>query len=83
MRLLLSVCAVLTLAFSAGAREPAGVADAVIRSDGLPRLLSDYRFFRDVSGWQPNERVVPYQLNTPLFSDYAEKYRYIYQELWL
>lgn len=78
MRLLLSVCAVLTLAFSAGAREPAGVADAVIRSDGLPRLLSDYRFFRDVSGWQPNERVVPYQLNTPLFSDYAEKYRYIY-----
>tara|TARA_R110000868_G_scaffold111040_4_gene300075 strand:- start:1096 stop:2115 length:1020 start_codon:yes stop_codon:yes gene_type:complete len=78
MRLLLSVCAVLTLAFSAGAREPAGVADAVIRSDGLPRLLSDYHFFRDVSGWQPNERVAPYQLNTPLFSDYAEKYRYIY-----
>lgn len=78
MRLLLSVCAVLTLAFSAGAREPAGVADAVIRSDGLPRLLSDYHFFRDVSGWQPNERVIPYQLNMPLFSDYAEKYRYIY-----
>ncbi|WP_417611503.1 SO2930 family diheme c-type cytochrome [Parasphingorhabdus sp.] len=78
MRLLLSVCAVLGLAFSAGARAPEPVSDAVILSDGLPRLLSDYRFFRDDAGWQPNDRVVPYQLNTPLFSDYAEKYRFIY-----
>tara|TARA_R110001606_G_scaffold56104_5_gene136128 strand:- start:39 stop:1049 length:1011 start_codon:yes stop_codon:yes gene_type:complete len=78
MRWLVSACAILVLAFSAGAREPAGVADGVILSDGLPRVLSDYRFFKDVSGWQPNERVVPYQLNMPLFSDYAEKYRFIY-----
>ena len=78
MRLLLSVCAVLGLAFSAGARAPEPVADAVILSDSLPRLLSDYRFFRDDAGWQPNDRVVPYQLNMPLFSDYAEKYRFIY-----
>ncbi len=78
MRLLASACAVLALAFTAGAREPAGVADEVILSDGLPRVLSDYRFFKDAAGWQPNERVVPYQLNTPLFSDYAEKYRFIY-----
>ncbi|PHR13584.1 MAG: hypothetical protein COA41_17990 [Sphingopyxis sp.] len=78
MRLLLTVCAVLGLAFSAGARAPEPVADAVILSDSLPRLLSDYRFFRDDAGWQPNDRVVPYQLNMPLFSDYAEKYRFIY-----
>lgn len=78
MRLLLSVCAVLGLAFSAGARSPEPVADAVILSDGLPRLLSDYHFFKDSAGWQPNERVVSYQLNTPLFSDYAEKYRFLY-----
>ena len=75
MRWLASACAIVALAFSAGAREPAGVADGVILSDGLPRMLSDYRFFKDASGWQPNERVVPYQLNMPLFSDYAEKYR--------
>jgi uncharacterized repeat protein (TIGR03806 family) len=78
MRLLLSVCALLGLAFSAGARAPERVADAVILSDGLPRLLSDYRFFKDATGWQPNERVVPYRLNMPLFSDYADKYRFIY-----
>ncbi|NRD90416.1 hypothetical protein C8024_14525 [Sphingopyxis sp. BSNA05] len=78
MRLLASACAVLALTFTAGAREPAGVADGVILSDGLPRMLSDYRFFKDAAGWQPNERVVPYQLNMPLFSDYAEKYRFIY-----
>jgi len=78
MRLLLSVCAVLGLAFSAGARAPEPVADAVILSDGLPRLLSNYHFFRDASGWQPNDRVTPYRLNMPLFSDYAEKYRFLY-----
>ena len=78
MRWLASACAIAALAFSAGAREPASVADGVILSDGLPRMLSDYRFFKDASGWQPNERVVPYQLNMPLFSDYAEKYRFIY-----
>ncbi|MEH6790020.1 SO2930 family diheme c-type cytochrome [Parasphingorhabdus sp.] len=78
MRLLLSVCAVLGLAFSASARAPEPVADGVILSDGLPRLLSDYRFFSDDAGWQPNDRVQPYRLNMPLFSDYAEKYRFIY-----
>ncbi len=78
MRLLVSACAMAVLALSAGASEPAGVADAMILSDGLPRSLADYRFFRDGAGWQPNERVTPYSLNTPLFTDYAEKYRFIY-----
>ncbi|NCN84157.1 MAG: hypothetical protein GW808_09340 [Sphingomonadales bacterium] len=78
MRLLVSVCAVFGLAFSVGARAPEPVADAVILSGGLPKLLSEYHFFRDSAGWQPNDRVVPYQLNMPLFSDYAEKYRFIY-----
>ncbi|MEO9599600.1 SO2930 family diheme c-type cytochrome [Parasphingorhabdus sp.] len=78
MRLLASACAIAALVFSVGAREPAAVADMVIQSDGLPRSLSDYRFFKDASGWQPNDRVVPYELNMPLFTDYADKYRYIY-----
>ena len=78
MRLMASACAIVALTFSVGAREPAGVADGVILSDGLPRVLSDYRFFKDAAGWQPNDRVTPYTLNTPLFTDYAEKYRFIY-----
>ena len=78
MRLLASACAMAVLALSAGASEPAGVADRVILSDGLPRSLSDYGFFRDAAARQPKDRVVPYELNTPLFTDYAEKYRFIY-----
>jgi uncharacterized repeat protein (TIGR03806 family) len=78
MRLFASACAVLALALSSGNSEPAAVAESAILSEGLPRQLSDYRFFKDDAGWQPNDGVVPYALNTPLFTDYADKYRYIY-----
>ena len=54
------------------------VADAVIMGDALPQRLSEYRFFLDSAATQPNARVEPYTLNTPLFSDYAEKFRFIY-----
>lgn len=54
---------------------PPGVDDALITGDTLPPRLSDFRFF---AGGEPNARVTPYTLNTPLFSDYAEKDRYLY-----
>ena len=54
---------------------PPGVDDALIAGDTLPPKLSDFRFF---AGDRPNARVTPYTLNTPLFSDYAEKDRFIY-----
>ena len=54
---------------------PPGVDDALIAGDTLPAKLSDFRFF---VGDRPNARVTPYTLNTPLFSDYAEKDRFIY-----
>lgn len=54
---------------------PPGVDDALIAGETLPPRLSDFRFF--IAG-KPNARVQPYTLNTPLFSDYAEKFRYIY-----
>lgn len=41
--------------------------------------LSQYKFFTGtISELKPNERVVPYDLITPLFSDYAHKARFIY-----
>lgn len=41
--------------------------------------LSDYHFFTGkLADLQPNARVLPYDLNTPLFSDYAEKARFIW-----
>jgi uncharacterized repeat protein (TIGR03806 family) len=44
--------------------------------DPYPEKLSAWGLFRG-TGWTlvPNAGVVPYEVNTPLFSDYAEKYR--------
>lgn len=58
-----------------GATNPPTVDDALIVGDTLPSKLSDYRFF---VGEAPNARVTGYQLNTALFSDYADKDRYFY-----
>jgi uncharacterized repeat protein (TIGR03806 family) len=45
----------------------------------FPKKLSDWHLFTTSSPTLiPNERVVPYDLNTPLFSDYAEKYRFVW-----
>jgi uncharacterized repeat protein (TIGR03806 family) len=40
--------------------------------------LSSYRLFLDGAGQVPNEGVLPYDLNTPLFSDYASKHRFVW-----
>lgn len=41
--------------------------------------LSEYDFFKGkLSNLTPAENVLPYDLNTPLFSDYAKKKRFIY-----
>jgi parallel beta-helix repeat protein len=42
-------------------------------------FLSSYRLFLgDGSTQEPNEGVLPYDLNTPLFSDYALKHRFVW-----
>ena len=41
--------------------------------------LSDYRFFKgNLSDLNPNNRVLPYDLNSSLFTDYAWKKRFIW-----
>ncbi len=41
--------------------------------------LSEYQFFiEDIQDLKPNEGVMPYDLITPLFSDYAEKARFVW-----
>jgi uncharacterized repeat protein (TIGR03806 family) len=41
--------------------------------------LSAYNFFKgDIKEQIPSERVYPYELNSPLFSDYAHKLRFIH-----
>ena len=44
----------------------------------VPEKLSEYGFFVDnPAGQRPAAGVMPYRLNTPLFSDYAEKLRFV------
>lgn len=42
--------------------------------------LSDYNLFADASDptSNPNGRGLPFELNTPLFTDYASKYRFVF-----
>lgn len=44
----------------------------------LPRTLAEYGFFLDGAGRVPDSRLIPYDLNTPLWSDGADKLRFIY-----
>ena len=37
-----------------------------------------YRLFTDAGGRHANAGLTPYALNAPLFSDYAEKLRFLY-----
>ncbi|MBI1318406.1 MAG: hypothetical protein GC168_05560 [Candidatus Hydrogenedens sp.] len=50
-----------------------------VSPDGpLVRKLSEYNLFSDLASLTPNDGVVPYDLNSPLFTDYADKYRFIW-----
>lgn len=61
---------------SSGGTPP--VNDALITGDTLPATLSEFRLLMGKQGETANQRVMPYSLTTPLFSDYAEKWRYLY-----
>lgn len=69
-------CAV--IGATAALDRPGAVNDAAITADGYPATLSAFGFFADLAQRTPAPRVTPYTLNTPLFSDYAEKQRYLY-----
>lgn len=43
-----------------------------------PKLLSEFGFFDDLRAQQPTAGVTPFALATPLFSDGALKYRFVY-----
>ncbi|MFN3474977.1 MAG: SO2930 family diheme c-type cytochrome [Blastomonas sp.] len=68
------------LAFLLVSAHPAlpPVNDDAILAPGLPRALSEYRFFSGAGTANPSPQLIGYGLNSPLFSDYTEKQRFIY-----
>lgn len=73
-----ALAAALLLFGAALAARPGDVNDAAITDEALPARLSDYGFFADLARETPAARVVGYTLETPLFSDYADKHRFLY-----
>ncbi len=75
---LLAACAALLGALVARATPVGSVDQAAILEEGMPRTLAAYGFFADAPAQVPGKGVVPYRLNTPLWSDGAEKLRFVY-----
>jgi len=69
--------AALGLMCAAAAPRP-GVDVARLMSDTPAPTLQAYGLFEDARGRRPAPGVTPYTLNTPLFTDYAEKQRYLF-----
>jgi uncharacterized repeat protein (TIGR03806 family) len=77
--LLVAACASLGAALGhATVLDIPAVNDAAVTDAAFPPKLSDFRFFIDGARLSPNSDVTPYALNTPLWSDGAEKLRFIY-----
>lgn len=71
----LAACAFLVLAPTAIAD---GVNDEALMKPRPARMLSAYHLFSDAAGQKPAAGVIAYDLQVPLFTDYAEKYRFVY-----
>lgn len=80
-RALLAAAAVLlfaTIAARAKVVPPQQVNDGAVAGEEIPRTLSEFGFFSDGTQQVPAFGVFPYALKTPLYSDGAEKLRFIY-----
>ncbi len=79
IRLATSIISAIIALASLFAAFPAGaVSDAAIIAKRPPKNLSEFGFFADMATHQPVAAVMPYRLNTPLFSDHAVKLRFVY-----
>lgn len=78
LAILVAAGAALAGALAARATPAGSVDEAAIAADSMPRTLSEFGFFADGPGQVPARGVVPYRLNTPLYSDGADKLRFVY-----
>jgi uncharacterized repeat protein (TIGR03806 family) len=73
-----ALAALVAMSALGAAPGPAPVALQALLADTPAATLDAYHLFTDDAGRRPNGGLTPYTLNTPLFSDYAEKTRYLY-----
>lgn len=76
---LLAIAALSTCAHSTREAALPKIPPVHLDLDAPPaKFLSEYNLFRDPARQLPNDRVVPYDITTPLFSDYAAKHRFVF-----
>lgn len=69
---------IILLIFATGFFMSSWKSDVDYSKSEPPATLSEYRFFKGkLNELQPAEDIIPYDLNTPLFSDYAYKARFV------
>ena len=79
MKLIAAALLLLSAAVAVSANPPPPlVHDNVITGSEFPLKLTDYGFFTSEMQQIPAPSVTPYRLNTPLWSDGAEKLRFVY-----
>ena len=78
MRLALAAALLAGAAMAVAAPQGGAVNDAAITQAGFAASLSDYGFFADGAAQRPAAGVTPYRIQTPLWSDGAEKLRFVY-----
>lgn len=74
-----AICLLSVLFLTGAAPAPSTPVDArrLLADDPAPTLEA-YHLFLDPGAREPNSGLTPYSLNTPLFSDYALKFRYLF-----
>lgn len=78
-QILLSLLLTLWLLFTGGCGKLTQTPVQSRLDEPFPEKLSEWHLFvGQAPHLQPNRRVLPYDLNTPLFSDYASKYRFVW-----
>jgi len=75
---LLRFIAALACTFPLASSPALAVSPDAILADVPPKLLSEFGFFDDLPKQHPAAGVVPFHLATPLFSDNARKFRFVY-----
>ncbi|MEO8660970.1 MAG: SO2930 family diheme c-type cytochrome [Bryobacteraceae bacterium] len=67
------------LALIAASLVLSGCGVRVVLDEPYPKRLSEWRLFTgELAGLKPAKGVLPYDINTPLFSDYASKERVVW-----
>ncbi|MBZ6377612.1 hypothetical protein B5C34_04035 [Pacificimonas flava] len=74
----MGIAAPAAVLFLSSAAPAPHVADDVLMAEAPPSDFAEFGLFLDAAMTRPAPRVTPYELNSALFSDYADKARFLY-----